>query len=80
VTIEYPQSVILNVFQHIMVQLKAKADASLALPIAAAITERSGYYATDFNIDNPVPLDRALMYSEAARLATFENWPHKDYQ
>jgi len=63
-----------------MVQLKAKADASLALPIAAAITERSGYYATDFNIDNPVPLDRALMYSEAARLATFENWPHKDYQ
>ena len=80
VTLEHSQNALLYVFQHIMMQLKNKGDSSPALSIAAAMTERSGYYAPDFNIDTPVPLDRALMYSEAARLATFENWPHKDYQ
>lgn len=80
IVLEYPQNVLLYVFQHIMQQLKSKSEVSPALPVAAALTERAGYYATDFSIDTPVPLDRSLMYSEAARLATFKNWPHMAYQ
>jgi len=84
--LERPQYLLLNIFQHIMTQLKQRSDMSrgtdpnCALPIAAALTERVGYYAKDFSIDTPVPLDKTLMYSEAARLASFSRWPHKDYK
>lgn len=73
----------LYVFQHIMMELfkqKDRPDLVPALPIAAALTERCGYYAAGFSIDNPVIIDKGLMYSEASRLATFESWPHTNYQ
>lgn len=77
---EHSQQIFLYVFQHVMLQLKGKSDDSYATPITSSLTERTSYYSPDFSIDTAVPLDRALMYSEAARLATFENWPHMEYQ
>lgn len=75
-----PQHVFTTVFHHIMAELKARAEITSALSVSAAVTERANYYSPDFSIDTPVPLDRSLMYSEAARLATFKNWPHMSYQ
>lgn len=67
-------------FGHVLADLRTRPDPMNALPLSAAIVERSSYYKASFRIDTPVPLDKSLMHSEAARLASFNNWPHGDYR
>lgn len=71
---------LLYCFSHVMTDMKHPSEANSALPIAASIYERAGYYKHDFSVDKPVPLDKAYMYSETARLSTFKNWPHRNYR
>lgn len=74
------QSELSYLFGHVLADLRTRPDPTNALPLSAAIVERSSYYKTDFRINTPVPLDKSLMHSEAARLASFNNWPHNDYR
>jgi len=55
---------------------------SQGLAIASAITDRLGYLLPGSDGEGLAggKVDRAAMYSEAARRETFTKWPHMNYK
>ena len=50
------------------------------LSIASSVNDRLGYLLPSSQQDPGAPIERNLMYSEAARRETFKKWPHMNYK
>ena len=51
------------------------------LPIVSAISDRLAHLLPSSIVEaGPGLIDKALMYSEAARRQTFSKWPHMEYK
>ena len=66
-----------------MMELKRLHQNVPGLAIASAVNDRLSYLLpsnqADLNL-GATPVDRSLMYSEAARRETFVKWPHMNYK
>jgi len=60
-------------------ELKRQNRHIAALPIASAINERLNGLLPSLALESG-PIDRASMFSEAARRNTFPKWPHMNYK
>ncbi|XP_064622207.1 baculoviral IAP repeat-containing protein 6-like isoform X2 [Lineus longissimus] len=84
VCMKLPHCTLKSVFSNLMVELKQHHIPTPALPVAAAIYDRLSYLLPgtrpDLSDVGSGPVDRTLMYSEAARRETFTKWPHMNYK
>lgn len=74
-----------TVFSSLLTEVKRLQQKVPALPVVSALLDRLNYLLVSAQSDsNPMlsagTADRALMYSEAARLETFAKWPHLNYK
>uniref|UniRef100_T1IPT5 Dual E2 ubiquitin-conjugating enzyme/E3 ubiquitin-protein ligase BIRC6 n=1 Tax=Strigamia maritima TaxID=126957 RepID=T1IPT5_STRMM len=83
VCLKFPHSYLKSVSTSLIQELKRLNRNVPALAIAAAINERLNALLPDSHLDlasSTTPVDRSLMYSEAARRETFGKWPHMNYK
>nr|KAG5700864.1 hypothetical protein BaRGS_012271 [Batillaria attramentaria] len=70
-----------SVCTSLVSEMKRTSQQGPALPVAAAISDRLSHLLPSSIIEaGPGPIDRSLMYSEAARRQTFSKWPHMGYK
>ncbi|XP_015597939.1 baculoviral IAP repeat-containing protein 6 isoform X3 [Cephus cinctus] len=79
ICLELPHGAIKLVCSGLVMELKRLNKHIPALPIASAINERLNGLLPSLVLEG-VPVDRALMFSEAARRETFSKWPHMNYK
>ncbi|KAI8505639.1 Baculoviral IAP repeat-containing protein 6 [Branchiostoma belcheri] len=81
VSLELPHCALKSVYSGLVNERK-RTNLGPALPIASAIVERLSSLLAAGSAEGATAgvVDRALMYSEAARRETFKNWPHMNYR
>ncbi|XP_066281905.1 baculoviral IAP repeat-containing protein 6-like isoform X5 [Branchiostoma lanceolatum] len=81
VSLELPHCALKSVYSGLVNERK-RTNLGPALPIASAIVERLSSLLAAGSGEGATAgvVDRALMYSEAARRETFKNWPHMNYR
>lgn len=73
--------VIKSVCSSLMEELTKTNQTGQGFPVASAIVDRIGFLLPSSRAEvMKEPVNRALMYSEAARRETFANWPHMNYK
>ncbi|XP_013417535.1 baculoviral IAP repeat-containing protein 6 [Lingula anatina] len=81
VCIRLPHHTLKSVCSTLMTELKKYQQNVSSLPVASAVTERlNSLYPTGQPELGAGPIDRSMMYSEAARRASFTSWPHMNYK
>ncbi|XP_066597963.1 baculoviral IAP repeat-containing protein 6 isoform X2 [Prorops nasuta] len=79
ICLELPHGSLKLVCSSLVIELKRQSTHIPALPIASAINERLNGLLPGLTLEN-APVERALMFSEAARRNTFSKWPHMNYK
>ncbi|XP_011349517.2 baculoviral IAP repeat-containing protein 6 isoform X2 [Ooceraea biroi] len=79
ICLELPHGSLKLVCSNLVMELKRQNRHIAALPIASAINERLNGLLPSLALENG-PIDRASMFSEAARRNTFPKWPHMNYK
>ncbi|XP_033217381.1 baculoviral IAP repeat-containing protein 6 isoform X2 [Belonocnema kinseyi] len=79
ICLELPHVALKLVCSGLVMELKKQTRHIPALPIASAINERLNGLMPSLALEGR-PVDRALMFSEAARRDTFSKWPHMNYR
>ena len=73
--------VLKSVCQALMDELTKSSQTGQGFPVASAVVDRLGFLLPNSRVEiMKEPVNRALMYSEAARRETFKNWPHMNYK
>ncbi|GFS25394.1 baculoviral IAP repeat-containing protein 6, partial [Elysia marginata] len=81
VTLQMQHLTIRSVCSALMEELTKSNQTGQGFPVASAIVDRLGFLLPSSRLDiMKEPINRALMYSEAARRETFVNWPHMNYK
>ena len=81
VTLEMQHLAIRSVCSAVMEELTKSNQTGQGFPVASAIVDRLSFLLPSSRLDiMKEPVNRALMYSEAARRETFVNWPHMNYK
>ncbi|GFO34551.1 baculoviral iap repeat-containing protein 6, partial [Plakobranchus ocellatus] len=81
VTLQMQHMAIRSVCSALMEELTKSNQTGQGFPVASAIVDRLGFLLPSSRLDiMKEPVNRALMYSEAARRETFANWPHMNYK
>ena len=79
-----PHVALRTVCSSLVAELKRLHQHVPGLPVAAAITDRLSALLSTSNTDHKgaagAGVERAMMYSEAARRETFARWPHMKYK
>ncbi|XP_055956854.1 baculoviral IAP repeat-containing protein 6-like [Patella vulgata] len=80
VCLKLPHCALKSVCGNLVKEMKRANQHGHGLSIASAITDRLGYLLPSNISDAGSGVERALMYSEAARRDTFIKWPHMNYK
>ncbi|XP_035825485.1 baculoviral IAP repeat-containing protein 6 [Aplysia californica] len=81
VCLQMQHMVLKSVCSALMEELTKTNQTGQGFPVASAVVDRLGFLLPRSRLDiTKEPVNRALMYSEAARRETFANWPHMNYK
>ncbi|GAB1609836.1 baculoviral IAP repeat-containing protein 6-like isoform X2 [Argonauta hians] len=81
VCIQLPHCALKTVCSNVVAEMKRLNQHRPGLSIAAAISNRLSYLLpSSLSEIGSGPVERSLMYSEAARRETFGKWPHMNYK
>ncbi|XP_059157271.1 baculoviral IAP repeat-containing protein 6-like isoform X2 [Physella acuta] len=70
-----------SICSALMEELTKTNQTGQGFPVASAIVDRLGFLLPFSRVEiMKEPVNRSLMYSEAARRETFANWPHMNYK
>ncbi|KAK3576772.1 hypothetical protein CHS0354_014586 [Potamilus streckersoni] len=81
VCLELQHCALKNVCSSLVAEMRRLNQHSPGLSIASTVTDRLGYLLPSSQPEiTSGPVERTLMYSEAARRETFSKWPHMNYK
>jgi len=81
VCIQFSHATLKGVCSGLVTEMKRLTLYNPGLSVASAISDRLSYLLPNQQAEGSTgPLERALMYSEAARQETFKKWPHMNYK
>ena len=81
VCLTLPHCSLKTVCSNLVLELKRLHQNVPGLAVASAVADRLNYLLPGSQGEMSVgPVDRSLMYSEAARKETFSKWPHMNYK
>ncbi|CAL1542614.1 unnamed protein product, partial [Lymnaea stagnalis] len=81
VCLQMQHLVLKSVCSSLLDELTKTNQTGQGFPVASALVDRLGFLLPITRIEiMKEPVNRALMYSEAARRETFANWPHMNYK
>ena len=79
VCVSQPHCALKTVCSSLVLELKRLHQQNSGLPVASSVADRMSYLLPS-SLSDSSSVDRALMYSEAARRQTFSKWPHMNYK
>uniref|UniRef100_A0A2C9JJC5 Dual E2 ubiquitin-conjugating enzyme/E3 ubiquitin-protein ligase BIRC6 n=1 Tax=Biomphalaria glabrata TaxID=6526 RepID=A0A2C9JJC5_BIOGL len=81
VCLQMQHLILKSVCTSLMEELTKANQTGQGFPVASAIVDRLAFLLPGSRIEiMKEPVNKALMYSEAARRETFANWPHMNYK
>lgn len=79
---ELPHATLKGVCSSLVSEMRRLTVYNPGLSVASSISDRLTYLLPNPQLSegSSAPLERAMMYSEAARQETFKKWPHMNYK